>query len=144
MDRFEVFTSAITKISKYIHRIEVEEMGKLNLKSQHVSCLYYLYNYGKLTSKEIVNISLEDKAQVSRTLDYLEKNGYVSCDSSAKKRYNAYFTLTEKGHACGKEVADKINHFLSLAGKGISDEDRVIMYRALKTIVDNVDSKIEE
>ena len=112
-------------------------MGKLNLRSQHVSCLYYLYTYGKLTSKEIVKISLEDKGQVSRTLDYLETNGYVSCDSDAKKRYNAYFSLTEKGMACGEEVANKINSFLSIAGKGISDEDRAIMEQFEKE--DNTD-----
>lgn len=144
MDRFELFTSSITKISKYIHRIEVEEMSKLNLKSQHVSCLYYLFTYGKLTSKEIVKISLEDKAQISRTLDYLESNGYVSCDSGAKKRYNAYFSLTEKGRSCGEEVANKINRFLSIASKGMSDEDRATMYKALKIIVDNIENKEEE
>ncbi|MCQ2799229.1 MAG: hypothetical protein MJ228_00485 [Bacilli bacterium] len=141
MDRFEIFTNSITKISKYIHRIEVEEMGKLNLRSQHVSCIYFLYTYGKLTSKEIVNISLEDKGQVSRTLDYLESNGYVFCDSDAKKRYNAHFSLTEKGMVCGEEVANRINNFLSIAGKGISDEDRAIMYKALKIIVDNIDNQ---
>lgn len=122
----------------------MEEMAKLNLRSQHVSCLYYLYTYGKLTSKEMVNISLEDKGQVSRTLDYLETNGYVSCNSGAKKRYNAYFSLTEKGMACGEEVANKINRFLSIASKGMSDEDRAVMYKALKIIVDNIENGKEE
>ena len=41
--RFQKFTVLITKINRNIKRIKTEEMDKYNLKSPHVSCLYYLF-----------------------------------------------------------------------------------------------------
>ena len=43
IERFETFTVLITKISRSIRKIKTEEMAKFNLKSPHVSCLYYLF-----------------------------------------------------------------------------------------------------
>ncbi|MBQ7880983.1 MAG: hypothetical protein IJ358_04000 [Clostridia bacterium] len=50
--RFETFTVQIAKISRCIRKIKSEEMAEFNLKSPHVSCLYYLYRQNnKMTAK---------------------------------------------------------------------------------------------
>ena len=38
----------------------------------------------------------EDKATISRSLDFLEENGYVYCESKNVKRYKNPLLLTEK------------------------------------------------
>ena len=42
-ERFETFTVLINRISRKIRKIKIQEMADYNLRSAHVSCLYYLY-----------------------------------------------------------------------------------------------------
>lgn len=76
--RFETFTVLIAKISRSIRRIKAEEMSEFHLKGPHVSCLYYLTQLGPLTAGQLCDRCEEDKAAVSRSLEYLEQNGYVT------------------------------------------------------------------
>lgn len=92
--RFETFTVLIAKISRSIRRIKAEEMSEFHLKGPHVSCLYYLTQLGPLTAGQLCDRCEEDKAAVSRSLEYLEQNGYVT---RPDKRYRSPLTLTEKG-----------------------------------------------
>lgn len=138
-DRFQNFTVLIGKIGRNIRRIKTEEMKDFNLKSPHVSCLYYLYKEKSLTSKELTDICEEDKAAISRSLEYLELNGYIECESTAKKRYKSHLMLTEKGKIIGKIISEKIDNVLVYASAGLSNEDRVILYRTLNLISDNLE-----
>lgn len=71
-NRFKLFTVLTSKISRCIRKIKTEEMDEFNLKSTHVSCLYYLYEENSLTAKELCDVCDEDKAAISRSLDYIE------------------------------------------------------------------------
>ena len=126
-DRFKTFTVLIGKISRCIKRIKTEEMKDFDLKSPHVSCLYYLYKEESLTAKELTDICYEDKAAVSRSLDYLETNGFIFCETSAKKRYKSHLNLTEKGKEVGRRLAEKIDNILEKASIGLTEENRVII-----------------
>lgn len=138
-ERFKNFTVLIMKINRSIHKIKTEEMAEFNLKSPHVSCLYYLYKEGSLTAKELCDICEEDKASLSRSLDHLEENGYVACASSAKKRYKAALTLTEKGKEVGARIAAKVDCVLDPASIGLSEENRKNMYESLTLISENLE-----
>ena len=139
-ERFETFTVLLNRINRNIRKIKNEEMKKYELRSPHISCIYYLYIAEELTSKELCERCEEDKATISRSLDYLEKNGYLVCKSESKKRYNAPFSLTERGKRAGKRIADKISAVLDEISTGISEADRAIFYRSLKTISENIDT----
>lgn len=137
-DRFATFTVQIAKISRCIRKIKTEEMSGLNLKSPHVSCLYYLYTNGALTSKELCDVCEEDKAAVSRSIDHLEREGYIVCESTAKKRYKSPLLLTEKGKEVGAYVAETIDRMVDEAGAGLSEANRVILYKSLLLIGENL------
>ena len=77
-ERFQTFTVLISNINRAIYKIKAEEMSEFDLKSSHVSCLYYLYQKTSLTAKELCDICEEDKANISRSMEYLEKNGYLT------------------------------------------------------------------
>ena len=141
--RYKDFTVLITKISRSIKRIKTFEMEEINLKSPHVSCLYYLYKEGKLTATEICEISEEDKAQISRALDYLELHGYVVCESNQKKRYKSHFDLTVKGKEASKHIANKIDNILDEVSNELTEEERMILYKSLNVISTNLE-KINE
>lgn len=81
------------------------------------SCLYYLSQCGGLTASELCERCEEDKAAVSRSLDYLEKNGYVTC-AEGSRRYRSPLGLTEKGAAVCRVLNEKIERVVEAASAG--------------------------
>lgn len=136
--RFELFTVLIAKASRYIYKLKTEEMREFDLKSSHVSCLYYIYKFERLTAKELCDICGEDKANVSRAIKYLETNGFLQCNSQTAKRYKSALVLTEKGIATAKHIVEKIDTILQYASEGLSEEHRKIMYQSLTLINNNL------
>ena len=139
-ERFKTFTVLISKISRSIRKIKTEEMEEFNLESPHVSCLYYIYKQKSLTATELCDICAEDKAAVSRSIEYLESNNYIVCNSKLKKRYNSAFSLTEKGKSISKIIADKVDEILNLASVGLTEEKRQILYECLFLISNNLEN----
>ena len=136
-ERFESFTVLINQLSRSIRRIKAEQMESINLKGPHVSCLYYLSKDGPLTAAELCDRCEEDKAAVSRSLEYLEQNGYLQIPEG--KRYRRPLMLTQKGAAAGAEVSRRIDSVVALASCDFQEEDRQAMYRALSVISKNLE-----
>ena len=142
-ERFQAFTVLITGISRSIHRIKTEEMSEFELRSSHVSCLYYLYKKGSLTAREICDLCEEDKANISRAVKYLEEKGYVFCESEEKKRYQSPLCLTDSGKEIGKAIVKKIDRVLDVASRGLTDEERAVMYKGLAVVNKNLNELCE-
>ena len=138
-ERFEVFTVLINKISRNIKKIKNQEMVEYGLRSIHVSCLYYLYSADFLTATELCERCEEDKATISRALDYLEENGFILCESKSAKRYKSPLFLTEKGKEAGKKIYDAVDRVLEDVGVGLTDDQRKTFYAYLTIISDNLE-----
>ncbi len=144
-ERYQLFTTLIAKCARSVKRIKSNEMSGMNLKSFYVSCLYYLYaNEQPMTAKELCDVCEEDKAYVSRSVDALEKDGYVVCQSKTAKRYNSPISLTEKGILVAKEVASRVDTIVERASEGLSDENRKIFYASLSLICNNLERICEK
>lgn len=139
-ERYRDFTVLITKINRNIKRIKTEEMSEFNLRSPHVTCLYYLYKTGGTTAKDLGELGQEDKATISRSIEQLEKEGYIICLSAQKKKYNAMLNLTRKGEEIAKKISEKIDRILAIAGGDIPDDKRKIMYECLSIIDENLEN----
>ena len=142
-ERFELFTALITKISRSIKKIKNQEVEEYGLRSPHVSCLYYLYITDGLTATELCERCEEDKATVSRSLDYLETNGYILCESKSAKRYKSPLYLTEQGRMVAAKVAAKISRVLDDVSAAMTAEERVAFYRRLATVTDSLEACIK-
>lgn len=138
--RFETFTVLINRISRNIRKIKNKEMAEYNLRSAHISCLYYLYTNKGVTATDLCERCEEDKATISRALDYLETNEFLTCESKNAKRYKSPLILTEKGKEAGKKIADKINGVLDAISGGLTDEERVAFYRSLSIISESLEA----
>jgi len=144
-DRFETFTVQIAKINRNIKRIKTEEMSEYNLNGTHVSCLYYLFKQNDtLTAKELCDVCDEDKASISRSLEYLEKSNLIICNSKTEKRYNSPLSLTSEGKVIGQSIANKIENIVSLAGNGLTPENRKIFYESLFISSNNLQNYVDE
>ena len=144
MDRYKEFTMLLNKISKYIRRIKDIEMAKFNLKSSHMTCIYFLYKEKYMTSKELCDACEEDKSIISKSLKSLERKGFIECLEDVKKRYNSPFALTDKGILVGKEIAEKVDEILKDACEGIDFENLTIFYQGLSKININLEKAYKE
>jgi len=133
-NRFETFTVLISKIHRNIRKIKNLEMSEYNLRSTHISCLYYLYEASSMTATDLCEKCEEDKATISRSVEYLEKNGFLTCEAKLTKRYKSLLTLTEKGRLAGKKISEKINRVLAEISISLSEEQRLEFYRNLMVI----------
>ena len=138
-ERFETFTVLINRISRNIKKIKNHEMAEYNLRSAHVSCLYYLYMHKGATATDLCERCEEDKATISRALDYLETNEFLICKSKSAKRYKSPLILTDKGNLAGKKIADKISGVLDVVSGGLTEEERVAFYRSLTIISESLE-----
>lgn len=134
--RFETFTVLIAKINRNIRKIKNQEMADYGLRSPHISCLYYLYASEGLTAADLCERCEEDKATISRSLGYLEKRGFLTCESKSSKRYKSPLFLTEKGKEAGKKIADKIALVLKEISTVLTEKERISFYHSLSFISD--------
>ena len=139
-ERFETFTVLINRISRNIRKIKNQEMAEYNLRSAHVSCLYYIYTLKNATATDLCERCEEDKATISRALDYLDTNGYITREAESAKRYKSPLLLTDKGKSVGKKIADKINGVLDTISVGLTEEERVAFYRSLAIISESLEA----
>ena len=146
-ERFETFTVLVAKINRNIRKIKNLEMKDNNLRSPQISCLYYLYSSEGLTATDLCDRCEEDKATISRSLDYLEKNGYIICNSKYVKRYKSPLILTDKGKAEAKRITDKVALVLDEISPGLTEEERLSFNRSLNIIsgeLEEIVNRLEE
>lgn len=139
IDRFERFSFAVAAMSRYIQKIETDELEKMGLKGSYALYLIILSRYPQgLTATELCEQCEKDKAAVSRAIAAMEKQGLVSRNADSHSPYRAPITLTEAGKSAADHVRHKAIVAVSHAGQGISDEDRAIMYATLERIATNL------
>ncbi len=139
-ERFETFTVLINRISRNVRKIKNQEMADYNLRGAHVSCLYYLYMADNMTATDLCERCEEDKATISRALDYLETNGYLTCETQNTKRYKSPLILTEKGRMAGKKITERVDRVLDAISTSLTEEERVAFYRSLSIISDSLEA----
>lgn len=142
--RFETFTVLINRIGRNIRKIKNQEMAEHNLRSAHVSCLYYIYTLKDATATDLCEHCEEDKATVSRALDYLETNGFIVRELDKSKRYKSPLALTDKGEQVGKKIAGKIDGVLDAISGSITEEERVEFYRCLTVISESLEAVLKK
>ena len=139
---FENFTVSVLKLNKLVQRIKQFEMREYKLKSIHVMCVYYLNEHrAGLTASELMRLTYEDKAAISRALRQLLNNGYVKYDV---KKYNSLITLTEEGLKVADYITHKSDKAVKAGSADFSEEDRVYFYKSLAQITENLKKYYEE
>jgi len=137
LERFEMFTTAISSIYRYVQKIEREEMEKYGLKGAHAQYLVAMDHYPEgITAAKLCEVCDIDKAAVSRVLSKMEKKKLV--ERSGDVGYRARVRLTDEGKAAALFVAKRATLAVEMAGKGLSDEDRKTFYEALELIAANI------
>ena len=142
-NRFENFTFYVLKANKLIQRIKNKKIEEFdtNLKAVHVMCIHLL-NAEKegLTNAEIVRGTLEDKAAISRALAQLKEWGYVSYE---KRERGGKILLTQEGKRAADYISQAAQQAVDIGGKDLTEAERDIFYRCLKSITENLSAFYE-
>ncbi|MDE5592539.1 MAG: MarR family transcriptional regulator [Clostridiales bacterium] len=133
---FEDFTTAILSLNKLVQKIKTLEIGRYGLKSIHVMCLYHLNkNPQGLTAKELVDLTLEDKAAISRALKIMHDDGYVVYSENVR---NSAITLTDEGKKIAVDICGRAVQAVVAGSVDFTADERAFFYKSLGVIVDNL------
>ena len=139
VERFERFSLAISEISRYWHRIAGEEMERYGLRGAHSVYLLALNRCPEgVTAAQLSEICGKDKADVSRMLAMMERQGLVLREGAGKNRYRGLVRLTEAGREAAAHVSARAGVAVSVAGQGLSEAQRAILYESLEHIAINL------
>lgn len=139
VERFERFSLAISEISRYWHKLTTEEMERYGLKGTHSVYLLAMLRYPDgITAPKLGEMCGKDKADVSRMMSIMEKNGLVTKQGIYKNLYRGVFKLTEKGREAADFVKRRAALAVEIAGRDLTEESRAVFYSALESIADNL------
>ena len=146
IQRFETFVGLISQLQKDIQKMKNIEMQEFGLKGPHVMCLYYLHKHETgLTATNLCKLASVDKAAISRILADLLEKGYICYPEKQEgKKYKANAVLTEAGTKIAVQVNAIIGNMVASLGDGITDEERLCMYRSLEKISENLNHVLKK
>lgn len=140
--RFYQFTLLIEGIHKYICKLKFDTAPYLGVKSVHIFWIYELYTHPEgLIAAELAANSMISRSLISREIDRLLEDGYISMSETGhgkRKNYNARITLTESGKALAKMILEEAMQIQRRASQGISDEELAVFYVTLRKFHDNI------
>ncbi len=140
-ERFGKFTLLIDNISKCVHKIKVDTVPYLGIKSVHVFWICTLYRHPEgLTATEIAASRQVDRSLVSREIAELCSYEYIEYIGGTGKRrnYNSRLVLTEKGKELARVIFREAMDVQKKADAGISEEELEIFYSVLERLQDNL------
>ena len=123
MDKiFENFAVTVLKLNKLVNKIKTYEMKEYGLKAMHVMCIYYLGEHPEgLKAADLVKLTLEDKAAISRGL-----------------------ALLRKGRRLAEGIAEKSERAVNAGSVLETDGERERFYKILNGIADNLTQYYEK
>lgn len=143
--RFERFSYAISEISKYWHKLAAEEMAPYGLRAAHsVYLLALAREPGGMTASQLCEACGKDKGDVSRRMAILEKKALVRKEGGFHNGYGGLFRLTPEGLAAAEHVKARAGLAVCLAGSGLTEESRTVLYEALDSIVERLQALSKE
>lgn len=133
------------QIGKYIsilHRQEQKYMTTLmkqyDLSAPSYSFLSYLNHNEGITQRELCSVIVVNDALASRTMNDLEKQGYIirkRCEDNARS-YELY--LTDKARELIPEIIERYESWWSKAMEAIASEEQVVLTKQLQTMAEKV------
>ena len=143
IDRFERFSFSIFEISRCWHKIAGDVMGEYGLKGPYAIYLVVMRRFEEgVTAARLCEICARDKADVSRAVSAMEKEGLICREGSGT--YRAPLKLTDAGRAVAEHVAELAGRAVNRAGGALSPEHLQQFYSALETITSNLQELSKE
>ena len=120
-------------------------MVKYGYKGAFAQCLVVLARYpAGLTAAQLCEICDRDKAAVSRIAAEMEQKGLILREGGSDNRYRARLKLTPEGQKAADYVCRKAKVAVAAVGEQLTDEERIVLYRALDLIASGLHTLSKE
>jgi Transcriptional regulators len=126
-----------TTVNRFLNR-KLKE-NNIGITIEQWSVMATLWEHDIQTQQSICDNIYKDKASVTRLIDALEKNGFVTRQSDPKDRRINLIHLTQNGRDMEEKVNNIIMESVDVASKGISKEDFLMMTDLFRKIIKNLD-----
>lgn len=126
-----------SKLSKLYSQREIDAIG-IDITIEQWILLKIIDEHNGLTQKELADRSLRDPASITRTLDLLEKKGFIERQAVPDNRRQYSIVLQKEGGDFIKSFFPTVQKQRAQSIKGISKNDLDMLNRVLKIIQDNM------
>ena len=123
---------------------EYRRFAQKNLRIKHKNItidqalvLFYLHHKPELSQNEIANLIFRDTASLTRMIDLMEKNDYITRSVNKKDRRKFIYRITPEGESVLRDLYEIIDHNRKTALAQISSEELQIMEETLNQIIAN-------
>lgn len=132
----------VTKVREFnrFYMPKMKLLGNNYLGSEYSAAearvFFEIYENEGYNAAHIAKVMNIDKSYLSKIIAGYEKEGYIERISSPKDRrsYNLY--LTQKGKNKAEELIRKSEEEIEMIIKGLSNEDRLSIEKALDTVME--------
>lgn len=125
------------KFQKYIN----QALMKYDITSSEYSYFLILYEHNyKLSQDELHSLSGLDRAAVTRSINSLEKKGYLTKTPSENNSRRNIIELTDKALKIEKEVFDVVYEWNNLIHEGIPSDELLTTIKSLNKMVENIEA----
>lgn len=126
-----------SKVSKLYSQREFDRLG-LDITVDQWILLKIIESSGQLSQKELAEKSLRDPASITRTLDLLEKKGYVERVQVEGNRRQYSVILTKSGQKFIDKHMKMVNEHRELSTKGFTKKELETLSSMLLRIQKNM------
>ena len=137
-ERFEEFSSLISRIHGSTQKLKARYTTPLGLKAVHVFWIYLLRAHPEgLSASELAAAVRSNRSLISREIDDLFAKGVIFTRTNGdKRRYGWKLMLTAKGIQLADLISAIVEDIQSTVSRDISEEDLLTFYRTLRILAD--------
>lgn len=115
-------------------------MGKYGITAAEEPFFMAIQKHEGATQEVLTSLVGVDKAATTRAICSLERKGYLTRQQDEKDRRQNRIYATEKALNIGTEVRQELMRLNDEIMNGISEEDQIVMYRALLKMKENLEA----
>ncbi|TCP29982.1 DNA-binding MarR family transcriptional regulator [Scopulibacillus darangshiensis] len=127
------------KSSKRLTRLITMHLKPYNITSEQWIVLKRVSEADHISQKELSQRSDKDQATLTKILDLLEKNGYVSRKPNPDDRRSFLICISDSGKSLKEELFPFIEHLYSQIISDIPEEQMAVYQEVLQKIQCNIE-----
>ncbi|HHW99442.1 MAG TPA: MarR family transcriptional regulator [Firmicutes bacterium] len=118
-----------------------QALKEKNLSSAETNVLMFLYTNGDHVSQDAIVSGVDvSKPAISRTINSLEKKGYIVREPNPNDKRSNLINLTEKAWQEEEYIQSVYADFLNIAARGLPEDKVAEFIGLLQQVSDNIDS----
>ena len=117
--------------------------SKLEITPEQFVVIEILMQHDGLYQRQLCELAIKDRPNMTRIINILEKSGYVERKSDKNKRKVYKIFLTQKAKEMFSKLSFTANNYRSTIIEGINEDELNVCKKVLSKVVDNLLDKVD-